>query len=1019
MFKAIFQKIFGGNKQARDMKKLMPIVGLINEEFANLRDISDEDLKQKTADFRRRLSEGETPDDFLPEAYAAVKEVCRRHKERQSKWIAAGNEITWDMVPFDVQLAGAIALHQGKISEMATGEGKTLVAIMPLYLNALEGKGAHLVTVNDYLARRDSEWMRPIFESLGMTVGCILTDMEPDVRREQYACDITYGTNNEFGFDYLRDNMAINKMYLVQRGHHYAIVDEVDSVLIDEARTPLIISGPVDRSTHRYEHVRAPVEKLVQKQTYLMNSLLSEAEKKINENPDDPEIGILLLRAKKGAPRNKRLQKYLQEGRWVRLVERTEMDFMRDKRVPELEAELFFVVDEKGHNIDLTEKGRQALSPENPDQFLIPDLVDDIARIEAQVDLSPQDKEKKKEEIRRLHEIRTEEIHNISQLLRAYMIFEKDVDYIVQDNKVIIVDEFTGRLMPGRRWSDGLHQAVEAKENVQIEKETQTLATITLQNYFRMYKKLAGMTGTAETEAQEFAHTYGMDVVVIPTNKPVRRVDYADRLFRTKREKYNALVEEIQDLHKKGLPVLVGTVSVEVSELLSRMLKRAGLSHNVLNAKNHAHEAEIVRDAGKPGTITIATNMAGRGTDIKLGAGVVKCARCCINCNDTCEEVDLCRGVNHRSKHEQCALECECGLQIIGTERHEARRIDRQLRGRSGRQGDPGASQFFISFEDDLLRLFGSDRMAGILDWFGAGMKEGEELQHKRLNKFVEKAQQKIEAINFERRKHTLEYDNVMNKQRVAIYGLRREILMGEPNDLRNIFLDLAGEAIEDEFRHTYGDPDKDPSDWDINGFVEWLRRSIPNLNTNNLDLSEVTKFDDLLVRLMELVKEFYEAKVAAVGAEIIPLTQYIMLRIIDTDWQDHLLAIDELREGIHLRSYAQRDPLVEYQREATLLFQDMMSAIRKEILKHFFLVQIVADEQKNSRQMIYRKEETEAFSTAQIAAVQPERTSSDGPVQQEQRVSHQPFRRQGPKMGPNDLCPCGSGKKFKKCCGK
>ncbi|HRR99285.1 MAG TPA: preprotein translocase subunit SecA, partial [Candidatus Sumerlaeia bacterium] len=580
MFKAIFQKIFGGNKQARDMKKLMPIVGLINEEFANLRDISDEDLKQKTADFRRRLSEGETPDDFLPEAYAAVKEVCRRHKERQSKWIAAGNEITWDMVPFDVQLAGAIALHQGKISEMATGEGKTLVAIMPLYLNALEGKGAHLVTVNDYLARRDSEWMRPIFESLGMTVGCILTDMEPDVRREQYACDITYGTNNEFGFDYLRDNMAINKMYLVQRGHHYAIVDEVDSVLIDEARTPLIISGPVDRSTHRYEHVRAPVEKLVQKQTYLMNSLLSEAEKKINENPDDPEIGILLLRAKKGAPRNKRLQKYLQEGRWVRLVERTEMDFMRDKRVPELEAELFFVVDEKGHNIDLTEKGRQALSPENPDQFLIPDLVDDIARIEAQVDLSPQDKEKKKEEIRRLHEIRTEEIHNISQLLRAYMIFEKDVDYIVQDNKVIIVDEFTGRLMPGRRWSDGLHQAVEAKENVQIEKETQTLATITLQNYFRMYKKLAGMTGTAETEAQEFAHTYGMDVVVIPTNKPVRRVDYADRLFRTKREKYNALVEEIQDLHKKGLPVLVGTVSVEVSELLSRMLKRAGLSHN-------------------------------------------------------------------------------------------------------------------------------------------------------------------------------------------------------------------------------------------------------------------------------------------------------------------------------------------------------------------------------------------------------------------------------------------------------
>jgi preprotein translocase subunit SecA len=1020
MLKTLIRKIFGGNKQARDMKILLPVVERINEEYEKLQGLSDEELRKKTEEFRERLRVGETLDDLLPEAYAVVKEACRRHLGK--KWVAAGNEITWEMVPFDVQLAGAVILHQGKIAEMATGEGKTLVAIMPLYLNALEGKSAHLVTVNDYLAQRDSEWMGPVFQFLGMTVGCILMDMEPDVRRAMYACDVTYGTNNEFGFDYLRDNIAVSKEYLVQRGHHYAIVDEVDSVLIDESRTPLIISGPVDRSTQRYDLVRPIVEKIVQSQTLLVNSFLSKAEKMMEEEPrDDSTIGLLLLRAKKGAPKNKRLMKHLQEACWVRLVEKTETEFMRDKRVPELEAELFFVVDEKGNNIDITEKGRQALSPDNPDRFLIPDLVDEIAKVEAHQDLTPQEKEKKKEEIRLLHETRAEEVHNISQLLRAYMLFEKDVDYIVQENKVIIVDEFTGRLMPGRRWSDGLHQAVEAKEAVSIEMETQTLATITLQNFFRMYKKLAGMTGTAETEAQEFAHTYKMDVVVIPTNKPVRRVDYADRIFRTKREKYNAIIEEIQYLNNLGLPILVGTVSVEVSELLSRMLKRAGLSHNVLNAKNHAREAEIIRDAGKSGTITIATNMAGRGTDIKLGTVVVKCKRCCIRCDDPCEEALECNGVKRREDYSECLEECKCGLQIIGTERHEARRIDRQLRGRSGRQGDPGASQFFVGFEDDLMRLFGSDRLASVLDWFGAGMKEGEEIQHRRLDRLIEKAQQKVEGINFERRKHTLEYDNVMNKQRETIYGLRREILLGGTEDQRAIFLDIASEAITDEFTKKYGNPDRDVSEWDIPGFLEWLRRTVPGIDLDSLDIDSVSIFDDLLVQVMSWVKKIYEQRAEILGPEVTPLlTRAIMLRVIDRDWQDHLLGIDELREGIHLRSYAQWDPLVEFQREATDLFYEMMYNIRQEILKHFFHEPIAIEERRGAGQLVFRKDELGVFTPEmQAAAARARRGGDEEQGSAEPQVKQQPFRRQGPKVGPNAPCPCGSGKKYKKCCGK
>jgi preprotein translocase subunit SecA len=1021
MFKKFVRKLFGGNKQERDMRTLNPIITRINEEFEILENLSDEDLKAKTEEFRSRLKDGEglndgkSLDDIIPEVYAVMKEACRRHLGK--KWEAAGSEITWNMVPFDVQLAGAIALHQGKIAEMATGEGKTLAAIMPLYLNALEGKGSHLITVNDYLAKRDSEWMKPIFEFLGLSVGCILTDMEPATRREMYKCDITYGTNNEFGFDYLRDNMTTSKEFMVQRGHNYAIVDEVDSVLIDEARTPLIISGPVDRSTQRYDLLKPKVEELIQKQSYLVNKLLTDASKLLDETPDDPDIGLLLLRAKKGAPKTKRLLKFLQEGALVKLVDKTEAEFMVDKRVPELEAELYFIIDEKGHSIDLTEKGRVALSPHQPENFVIPDLVDEIAKLELSPDLTSSQKEKMKEEIHKTHEIRSEEIHNISQLLRAYSLFEKDVEYIVQDNKVIIVDEYTGRLMPGRRWSDGLHQAVEAKESVKIEKETQTLATITIQNYFRLYTTLAGMTGTAETEAQEFVHTYGMDVIVMPTNKPIRRIDCSDHIYRTKREKYNAIIEEIRRLNSLKLPVLVGTVSVEVSELLSRMLKRAKISHNVLNAKNHSREAEIIRDAGKPGTITIATNMAGRGTDIKLGEGVVKCDQCCIKCDEDCNEKNECAGIKTKKDYTDCEEFCECGLQIIGTERHESRRIDRQLRGRSGRQGDPGCSQFFISLEDDLMRLFGSEKLGKILDWLG--MQEGEEIQHGRLNSYIEKAQQKIESINFGRRKHTLEYDDIMNKQREAIYGLRREILLGELEDLRNIFLDISGESIEEEFNRNFSNGSKDLPDWNLNGFFDWVKKCVPEFNISLIEYDDGSNFDDILPLIMKQVKDAYNRRIEIFGEDMTKnLSRAIMLRFIDMDWQDHLLGIDELREGIHLRAYAQRDPLIEYQREATELFYEMMYNINKEIFSHLFHAQITVRGESGDRQMSYQKDQVDTF-TPQEESGEEEGDQGRGPVKEAPKVKHQPFRRQGKKIKPNEPCPCGSGKKYKKCCGK
>ncbi len=985
-------RFFTGDKRAYNFKKVKPVIEQINAIYETLHDLSDEELKGKTAEFRARLAEGTPIDDLLPEAFAAVKEACRRLCGQS--WIAGGIEQKWEMIPFDVQLCGGVYLHRGNVAEMATGEGKTLVAAMPMYLNALEGKGAHLVTVNDYLARRDSEWMGRIYETLGMTVGVILTNMTPEERRVAYNCDITYGTNNEFGFDYLRDNMTLQPEHLVQRGYHYAIVDEVDSVLIDEARTPLIISGQVDRSTHQFDQLKPMVVRLVGMQTALVNAIVAEAEAilaEVGENDRDPrryEAGIKLLQARKGSPKHKRFMKISGEASIQRLIDKVENDFMRDKRVPELEEALYFVVDERSHTIDLTEKGRLAISPDNPNLFLITDVVAEFAAIEGRADIGQEEKDKIKEEAMGRHEERTEELHNISQLLRAYLLYEKDVEYVIQDNKIIIVDEFTGRLMPGRRWSDGLHQAVEAKEGVTIEKETQTLATITLQNYFRMYKKLAGMTGTAETESEEFAHTYKMNVAVIPTNKPIRRKDQNDLIYKTKREKLNAIIEEIKRLHGYGLPILVGTTSVEISEIISKMLTRQRISHSVLNAKQHEKEAIIVQNAGQIGAVTIATNMAGRGTDIKLGQGVLDLPRADQIKDDPNPPVP--------------------GLQIIGSERHEARRIDRQLRGRAGRQGDPGSSRFFVSLEDELMRLFASERMAKLM---ASGFEEGQPLEHRIATRAIESAQKKIEGINFEQRKRTLDYDNVMNKQREAIYGLRRRVLVSQGN-MSDVVLDISSDAISNAWIE-YCEGTHEEA-WNVKGFRDWLRRSVPFADHTGIDNPTLDTAQEFLEKSLERLEAAYAHKSEVFGPELMnALGRHIILTIIDQHWRDHLLAIDELRQGIVLRSYGQKDPLIEYQREATEMFEDMMAEVYQEIFEKVYRVTITQEPESGLSRLTFMKEESRQ-SVAQTVASQ--QTQGEGAQPQKQKIST--YRRSQPKIGPNDPCPCGSGKKYKKCCG-
>jgi len=1008
----VITKIFG-TKHDRDVKKLRPIVDEINESYEKLTSLSDDELKAKTDEFRKRLAEGETLDDVLPEAFAVVKDACRRLAG--TTWDVVGIETEWNMVPYDVQLMGGVVLHQGKISEMATGEGKTLVATLPTYLNALSGKGVHIVTVNDYLAKRDSEWMGMIFKYLGLTVGCIQNEMDSAERKVEYQKDITYGTNNEFGFDYLRDNMAQTAEERVHRGYNYAIVDEVDSVLIDEARTPLIISGPVKSSIHeRYAEMRPTVSTLVRKQTNLINEKIARAEKLLQagNHDDEYQAGELLLSASRGAPKNKKYLKLSKEPGIISLINRVESDYLRDKKSHLIDETLYYVISEKENTINLTDNGRAQFSKAEQELFEIPDITEAMSEIEGDSTLPPEEKTKKIDELYRVHSERSEKVHSISQLLRAYTLFEKDVEYVVQDGKIMIVDEFTGRLMPGRRYSDGLHQAIEAKEKVKIEGESQTLATITLQNYFRMYDKLAGMTGTAETEAQELWDIYKLDVVCIPTNEPVRRIDSEDVIYRTRREKYNAIIDEIVECYNSSRPVLVGTISVEVSETLSRMLKRKGVPHNVLNAKHHRQEAEIVSKAGQPHAVTIATNMAGRGTDIKLGKAIVKHPNCALK--DPRLDEEICPFI----RELDCLEHVPCGLHIIGTERHESRRIDRQLRGRSGRQGDPGSSRFYLSLEDDLMRLFGSDRLGRIMDRLG--VEEGEVITHKMVTKAIERAQKRVEMQNFSIRKHTLEYDDVMNAQREVIYDRRLAAL--ERESIKEEVVELIDSVLE-RLIDQYCPVKVYPENWSLQEFAEEARNIyLLNIDFKKEDIPDLTR-EKLFGQVQKAVMTFYGQKERAYGDEIMRrLERYAVLMTIDRHWRDHMYEMDQLKTGIGLRAYGQRDPLVEYKRESFRIFSDLIDVIDKDIVSMVFKLQVnVPEKSREERRREAQHGNVVASHQESVgmgfgSATQSEEANPMAAAAE--RGKAKPFKRQGQKIGRNDPCPCGSGKKYKKCHG-
>jgi preprotein translocase subunit SecA len=878
MLGSIARKLFG-SKNERDLKKLEPLVQAINELEPNFKTLTDEAIRAKTEEFKDRLAKEETVDELLPEAFALAREASVR---------------TLGMRPFDVQLIGGIVLHQGKIAEMKTGEGKTLAAALPVYLNALTGKGVHVVTVNDYLARRDSEWMGVIYKFLGLSVGVIVHDLDDDERRDAYNCDVTYGTNNEFGFDYLRDNMKFALQDYVQRELHYSIVDEVDSILIDEARTPLIISGPTHENTDRY--------------------------------------------------------------------------FKINRIIPGLNKETHYTIDEKARSVVLTEEG--------------------VSRVEKSLNVS------------NLYDpAQMETLHHVTQALKAHTLFKNDVDYIVKDGQVIIVDEFTGRLMPGRRYSDGLHQALEAKEGVKIENENQTLATITFQNYFRMYDKLAGMTGTADTEAAEFKKIYNLEVVVIPTNLPMIRTDHSDLIYKTEQEKFDASVEEIKELYSRGQPVLVGTISIEKSEYLARRLKKLGIPHNVLNAKNHALEAEIVAQAGRYQAVTISTNMAGRGTDIVLGGNPVFLARSKSKKGEGSEEyAQLLEELKQQSEWEREKVLEAGGLHILGTERHESRRIDNQLRGRSGRQGDPGSSRFYLSLEDDLMRIFGGERVKMIME--RVGMEDGEPIEHKYTTRAIENAQKKVEAHNFDIRKHLLEFDDVMNKQREVVYSQRRFILGGE--DLKGTIQDMIEDLVEEMVeRFTNEHPHYD--DWDIPALVEalWGQFGV-RFHFDTLPPEEQTS-EGITEHVLKEVLAAYERKETEVTPEVMrELEKYVMLQAVDNQWKDHLLSMDHLKEGIGLRGYGQRDPLKEYQREGYEIFLDMSNRIKGETVRNLFLVRIAA---ANDLEELAPSREQEMLLS---------HGDSSGGDSRPKTV-----RRQTEKIGRNDPCPCGSGKKYKKCCGK
>jgi len=1102
MFKKTVTKIFG-TKHERDVKRTRPLVEEINRVYETLHTLSDFELRAKTGEFKERLKENENIEDILPEAFAVVKEVCRRLVERQASWYVCGIKTEWNMIPFDVQLVGAIVIHQGKVAEMSTGEGKTLVATMPAYLNTLTGKGVHIVTVNDYLALRDSEWMGEIYRFLGLTVGCIQHDMDNEERKEQYNCDITYGTNNEFGFDYLRDNMAFHPESLVQRGFNFAIVDEADSILIDEARTPLIISGPVavaDR-TGELLKLKPLVEKVVKAQNRLVRDFVHEGTRLLKEDRVE-EAAEKLLVAQRGAPKDDELLKLYKEKGIRKLVTDAELGFLRDKRLPEIDDQLYFVVEEKEHSVYFQEKGRGFFSSSAPkttlldtpedreqqaryrDPFEIPDLEVEFEIIDHDKSLESEEKYERKKEIEKLYYDLTERSHYINQLLKAYCLFKEDVDYIVagddgergKSGRVIIVDQFTGRPLPGRRFSEGLHQAIEAKHygRVRIERETQTYATITLQNYFRMYDKLSGMTGTAESEAAELYEIYKFDVVKVPTNRPVRRIDDDDMIYRTKKEKYAAVVEEVISVHEQGRPVLVGTTSVEVSELIAHMLRSKGYKGTVVNAgqmeqaaareieatsrkgwadyykevqrelrglqqkmqseadedrksylkekienlkyqvstKDRRYqrrkgqimgewESRIVAEAGFESAITIATNMAGRGTDIKLGPAVVKHPRCRLIA--PWENGDNCPHLEELN----CYQEVPCGLHIIGTERHESRRIDLQLRGRAARQGDPGSSGFFISLEDDLMRLFGSDRIAAVMDRLG--VKEGDVIQHPMITKAIERAQRRVEAQNFAMRKRLLEYDDVMNRQREVIYDRRTAALDGE--NLREEVREMIEKVLERQLdSHCPGD--QEPEEWDLQGLSFQLSRIFKMFVTfPREEIPRLTK-EGLYEKFAQLAGETYDRLERELTPEKMRERERVyMLQTLDYYWKSHLYEMDELKAGAGLRAYGQRDPLVEYKRESFDIFTEMLDKIGEAVV--FNILNAVTPE--GSRPGVSKKAEEPQLVEVKESGLNLLRV--DQTPAATEKVKKAPLR-VGQKIGRNDPCPCGSGKKYKKCCG-
>ncbi|GIR93625.1 protein translocase subunit SecA [bacterium] len=930
----MFLKKLFGTSSTRYIKKISPEIQKINDFYDGLSSKSDQDLVDRTnelkkiisdsrediksqfendinsKDLKKKILEAEQKalDSIMIEAFAMVKETCRRMVGQSFR--VSGQNAEWNMIPYDVQLLGAIVLHNGKVSEMKTGEGKTLVATMPIYLNALTGRGVHVITVNDYLAQRDAEWMGEVYRRLGLSVGFILNSMDNVKRREMYACDITYGTNNEFGFDYLRDNMALHPDELCQRDHAFAVVDEVDSVLIDEARTPLIISGAVDAPVdNTFVKLKPDVQNLVRKQNILVSDLIKEVKESLGK--DDEKAGLKLLQAKRGLPKHPQVMKIFQEPGTLKLSQATESEYIRDKKLHEVDDDLYFSIDEKSHVIDITEKGRNVLAPDDPETFVIPDLGELLLEIDEKKGLDSSTIELEREKAHQFHAERSGQIHNFNQLLRAYTMYEKDVEYVVQDGKVLIVDEFTGRILAGRRYSDGLHQALEAKESVKIERETQTLATITIQNYFRLYDKISGMTGTAETEAEELGSIYGLDVVVIPTHRGILRDDRDDLVYKTKREKYNAVVDEISDAHRRGQPVLVGTIAVETSELIARMLKRKNIPHSVLNAKQHQKEAEVVARAGQRGAVTIATNMAGRGTDIKLGEGVKDAG----------------------------------GLHILGTERHDSRRIDLQLRGRSGRQGDPGSSVFYLSLEDDLMRLFGSDKVASIMDRMG--IEEGEVITAGMITRAIGNAQKKVEVRNFGVRKHLLEYDDVMNQQRQVVYDLRNQALSGE--NMRETVMQIIEDYIVDEIEAQSAASSVADWDWDLlkNNFATHLLVDLSyDKILNDLNSDDLSN-DEIIDWISNEAESVYKARESLVPSEVIRgFERFVILRTIDEKWKDHLYAMDQLREGINLRAYGQKNPLLEYKSEGFGMFKEMMNDMNAVTAQRIFRTQLQGMEQ-------------------------------------------------------------------------